>query len=1171
VLHQEACFLVSASVLIVIPFVLVALLALALAAAAWKRTRSPSSILFTLAALAIVLWVGVSALETSTQSLELKIIWAKMAYLGLAWVSALWLLFIFEYTNPEGEYSRRLALWMLLLPVISIGLVLTNDAHAWVWRKIVPTSLNGELYLVYRYGWWFWITTVFSYTALVTSVVLLLRAVVRYPRVYRGQLTWLAAGMAIPWLANILYLSGLGLRPGIDPTPYGFALTALIFGWVFFRFGLFEVVPLAYEAILNNISDGYLVVDGGGKVIEISTACCHYLGLERGAVTGHPVSEVLRDWKGLLRLLRMAGAAQAEIPIESMPNLWLEASASDWLLHDRQVGGRLLILHDITRRRQAEENLRTSERMYRLLVDAAPVGILMTDTEGEVTFASPTMLELYQAAGSDEVVGYSMLRWVHPDDRTEAVKRMLSVIEDQQHLAPVEFRLLRTDATIFWGEVASTPMVDQHGNSLGLLAIIRDVTVQRNLRMQLQRNLERETFINTLLEILHRSHDLRAALSQVLEQIGVFTGASRVYICQDSADGAETSLVYEWSAAEYPPRMRDTVLVRYAAIPTWKQRMLEKGIVTVRNELEDGEEELPEDLAEFLSAWNVLSLVAFPMYGSEENLYGFLAVDACGRPRVWSTEDIDMLGLVCRIVSGAVARIQAETAEQRQRALAEALHDTAAAMNSTLNQEEVLDRVLSNLERVVQNVAANIALVDEDGVIRFVRWLGYPPEADSHFRSLRVNCFEMETYCRMALTGAPVIIEDTWADKGWIIYEPMTWIRSYAAMPIRSKGKITGFINIDSSEPDFFTEDLSYSLGVFAEQAAVAIENARLYDTVQHRAEEMSILNRIAVTLTAGLETEQVLMALFDECRQVLPIDVFSVAVYDMQTGCIELPLLYNDGDFQTIAPWNIADSPGITGMVIRNRHTLYLPDSATPEIESQYGIKRLGGTVVRAYVGVPLILLDQVVGVISMQNYEPHAYSPEQIRLFEMIATQAAIAVQNARLYDQMKHMAITDAVTGLFTRRHFTSMGSGEVERALRYNRQLSVLMVDLDHFKLVNDTYGHNSGDVVLQIVAQVCRQALRATDIVGRWGGEEFAIVLPEADSDGASLIAERIRRMMAEQEMRAGNNIIHVTVSIGVATLSQTYNSLEILIDRADRALYMAKQSGRNRVRLIEGD
>ncbi|MBE0697506.1 MAG: sensor domain-containing diguanylate cyclase, partial [Anaerolineaceae bacterium] len=201
---------------------------------------------------------------------------------------------------------------------------------------------------------------------------------------------------------------------------------------------------------------------------------------------------------------------------------------------------------------------------------------------------------------------------------------------------------------------------------------------------------------------------------------------------------------------------------------------------------------------------------------------------------------------------------------------------------------------------------------------------------------------------------------------------------------------------------------------------------------------------------------------------------------------------------------------------------------------------------------------------------FKPNTYTDDQVRLLETIGTQAAVTIQNARMYEQMRQMAITDSVTQLFTRRHFTGMGHNEIERSLRYKRAASVMMVDIDRFKKVNDTYGHFTGDLVLQAVAKICSEALRTTDIVGRWGGEEFTIVLPEADRDGALMIAERIRRMVEECVIPlADGRSISVTVSLGIATLSETCCRLEELVDRADRAMYAAKQAGRNQVKVYD--
>lgn len=1158
--------MIGSSGVVVIPFLLAALLAFGLAAAAWRRARTPGSLIFTLAMVAVMFWLLCAAGEIGASLVETKILWAKFAYFSIAWIGVLWLLFTLEYLHPGQGYARRLAAPLGVIPALTIGLVLTNEAHGLIWTEIIPTpptagwQASGPL--IYNHGPAFWAFAVYSYTLLCMGSWNLVRGAFGFRRAQKYQLLGLLAGMAFPWAGNILYLSGIRPLGETDLTPFGFALTGLIYAWVLYRRRLFEFVPLAYEAIVENISDGYLVLNERDQVVELNAAGCRMLQLKRESCLGRPVESVLSEWPDLLALARAEPPAQGEIGAPGGRPLWLYVSTCSWRERDGRAAGRLLILHDVTRRKQAEESLRASEQLYRLVVNAAPVGISLVDQDGKITFSSPYNQWLYQVEGDGAIRDASPLEFIHPDDRELAAARIRQVLENQDTLQPQEYRLLRSDGSYFWGEITSAPIAGLNGRSQGMVVMTRDITQRKTLEMDLQRTLERVTLIKDLLQILYRARDISAALESVLERTGRFVGASRVYLCHDSPDGSETTITKEWCRPGITPRSTNAALVRYAAIPSWQRQMETLGSVVVTAI----GEAVPEDLAEFLDAWGTCSLAAYPIYGSEERLYGFLAVDHCDAPRDWTEDDLDLMRTVSRIVSGAVAQMQTETAGRRQRALAEALHDTAAALNSTLNFEEVLDRILSNLERVVPNASASIALVDSDNTVQFVRWRGYDAEGEEMMRTLRLRVDERETYHTMARTGQPIIIGDTWLDKRWTMYPAYAWIRSYAGAPIQTRGKLVGFLNLDSAEPEFFSQELSYSLGVFADQAAVAIENAHLYDSARRSAEEMSTLNRVAATLTAGLEIDQVLLALFDECRRALPIDVFSVALYDAEAGMIEMPLYYNAGAFQDITPRNIHEEPGLTGEVIRLRRTLYLPDTLDPETAGQHSIIRLGGRPARSYVGVPLMLLAQVVGVISMQSFEPHAYTPEQVRLLEMIATHAAIAVQNARLYDQMKRMAITDAVTGLFSRRHFTDCGRTEVERARRYRRQLSVLMVDIDRFKRVNDTYGHNAGDQVLQAAAQNCRQALRVTDIVGRWGGEEFAILLPEADRDGAGLIAERIRRIMSESDIVLPDGPIRVTVSIGVATLSDECNTLESLIDQADRAMYMAKDAGRNKVR-----
>jgi diguanylate cyclase (GGDEF)-like protein len=165
----------------------------------------------------------------------------------------------------------------------------------------------------------------------------------------------------------------------------------------------------------------------------------------------------------------------------------------------------------------------------------------------------------------------------------------------------------------------------------------------------------------------------------------------------------------------------------------------------------------------------------------------------------------------------------------------------------------------------------------------------------------------------------------------------------------------------------------------------------------------------------------------------------------------------------------------------------------------------------------------------------------------------------------EEVQRLAITDQLTGLHNRRHLLELANHELQRARRYRLPMSVMMLDVDEFKQVNDTYGHAVGDQVLQGVAECCRQELREVDVIGRYGGDEFAVMLPETGLPAARQIAERLRKRIAQRVLDTNAGQVTVTVSLGVALLNDEHLALETLFDHADQALYVAKQSGRNRV------
>jgi diguanylate cyclase (GGDEF)-like protein len=216
--------------------------------------------------------------------------------------------------------------------------------------------------------------------------------------------------------------------------------------------------------------------------------------------------------------------------------------------------------------------------------------------------------------------------------------------------------------------------------------------------------------------------------------------------------------------------------------------------------------------------------------------------------------------------------------------------------------------------------------------------------------------------------------------------------------------------------------------------------------------------------------------------------------------------------------------------------------------------------------VAVPLIADGTIIGVFNAESVEVHAFSDEHVQTLTVIARQAAEVIRSAQLLEETRRLAITDSLTGLFNRRHFNQQLEENVGRAARYDEPLALLFLDVDHFKSVNDKFGHQAGDRCLQAMARTLRESVRDSDQIARIGGEEFAILLIRADRELALSIAERLRARIDDLILEEDPPLpVDLTASLGVAFFREDGEDPKTLMRSADRALYTAKRLGRNRV------
>jgi diguanylate cyclase (GGDEF)-like protein len=215
-------------------------------------------------------------------------------------------------------------------------------------------------------------------------------------------------------------------------------------------------------------------------------------------------------------------------------------------------------------------------------------------------------------------------------------------------------------------------------------------------------------------------------------------------------------------------------------------------------------------------------------------------------------------------------------------------------------------------------------------------------------------------------------------------------------------------------------------------------------------------------------------------------------------------------------------------------------------------------------FVSIPLMIEKEVVGVLNINDVDQDSFNVDDLGFILNLSELIAMSISNAVLYEQTSKLAVTDGLTGISNRQSLVKSLQIEFERSKRYNSPLSFIILDVDHFKDVNDTYGHQKGDEILIAIASLLKKACRANDIAARYGGEEFLMILPQSNAQGAFKIAERVREEMMKISFAGNESNFAVTVSCGVAEFNKDYESINKLITVADRALYEAKNGGRNK-------
>ncbi len=517
----------------------------------------------------------------------------------------------------------------------------------------------------------------------------------------------------------------------------------------------------------------------------------------------------------------------------------------------------------------------------------------------------------------------------------------------------------------------------------------------------------------------------------------------------------------------------------------------------------------------------------------------------------------EMLNSALATVTDYSKKLDQQYRIARQRATeADLLRKAGMYISESLDLQVTINRILDELQEVVDHDSASVLLLRDGDSLEIVGGHGW--QDPSTVVGIRFPVPGNNPNTRVVQEAKPHILGKASNQYPTFNQEPHNHIKSWLGVPLIVEGKVIGMMAIDSTEENHFSEDNIRIVSSFADHVAVAIDNAQLYLLANQAIQKRAVLYDVSQQiLTFKTDREQVLEATFRAVQRLMPCLTFMIALGEPHSE--EIEAIFMRDDREEPRSIIIPTREGIFEEIFHQGKTILLNEVIDKhDIRTFLRIKE----DVNSLLAVPMKSGGRVIGIMASFCTDEDAFSSDDMELLELLAAYASIAIDNANLLAEVGKLAMTDSLTNLPNRRAFDIELYKEASRAVRYGSPVSLLMLDIDDFKVLNDTQGHLAGDQHLQMIAQIIRDNLRETDTAYRYGGEEFTVLLPNTDLQGAVYLGERIRTAVEasspSQQRQPG-----FTISIGAAEMPTNAMTETELLKAADDAMFTAKNLGKN--------
>jgi diguanylate cyclase (GGDEF)-like protein len=688
-----------------------------------------------------------------------------------------------------------------------------------------------------------------------------------------------------------------------------------------------------------------------------------------------------------------------------------------------------------------------------------------------------------------------------------------------------------------------------------LLAIAMVMVLFENERDAVQENALAFSTLGVDPRRLLSAHELAPSLQSFLDRLVAPLPSRRAILFISEQWRGVLPSVQKGFSPEFLDKLQKTQAGDYVAELSYRRG----GVATFSN-LADLREPLPalpggrfEAFKETLLAEGIKDLMAVSLQTREHN-FGVILFPHAER-RMFGASNLRLLiGLSLQIALTLENYVVMHEAQRRTKEY-ELLTEIGQAVSSHLDQEEVLRTVQIELGQIFDTSNFYIAF-QEDDEIRFELEVEGGQILPKRSRKVTNGFTE-----HILKTGQPLLIQsevEQMRAKLGVYFVPIRPARSFCGVPILLGGKPAGVMAAISTEREFVFQprDLEV-MTTAAGQLGVAIENARLFSDEKRRARHLSFLNNISKTAISSEGAEQMMADIVHEIQQNFRYDHIGIGIMDYATKDIEIKAEAGTSS-QTLGR-RIPVGTGILGRVARTGENALVQN---------IGHGQVAGVLAesRAVLCLPITYGETLLGVLNVESRNENAFNPQDVLILNTLADLLATALHNSFVFQKLQQQSITDGLTGIKTRRFFWEALSSEWKRASRSGRPFSVVLIDLDKFKEVNDTLGHLEGDLVLARVGRLLEQKCRQSNVVARYGGDEFVILMPETGIEQAQALAERLRLWLATDPMLEEHRI---TGSFGVACFPVHGFSVEDLIRVADAGMYLAKKAGGNNVSTSE--